>query len=121
MSVVSDELWPIFEARRVKAPELKGLDQWFNGITGWFKNKRRILASLRVRAARIEKLEPEIHDLSASHFSEAVSELRDLGRLGRLTGAALDRAMAVAREAAFRALGLRPFKSWARWRCSTAS
>jgi preprotein translocase subunit SecA len=109
MSVVSDELWPIFEARRVKAPELKGLDQWFNGITGWIKNKRRILASLRVRAARIEKLEPEIHDLSASHFAEAVSELRDLGRLGRLTGAALDRAMAVAREAAFRALGLRPF------------
>ena len=40
MSVVSDDLWSIFDARRVKAPELKGTDQFFSGITGWVKNKR---------------------------------------------------------------------------------
>ena len=35
MSVVSDDLWSIFDARRVKAPELKGLDQFFSGFVGW--------------------------------------------------------------------------------------
>ena len=35
MSVVSDDLWSIFDARRVKAPELKGLDQFFSGMVGW--------------------------------------------------------------------------------------
>jgi preprotein translocase subunit SecA len=35
--------------------------------------------------------------------------MRDLGRLNRLKGPALDRALAMAREAAIRGLGLRPF------------
>jgi preprotein translocase subunit SecA len=109
MSVVSDDLWSIFDARRVKAPELKGLDQFFSGFVGWAKNKRRVLGGLMVQAARVEALEPEIHDLGAQRFAEAVGESRDLARLGRLEGAALDRAMAIAREAALRAIGLRPF------------
>ena len=106
MSVTSDDLWSIFDARRVKAPELKGLDQIFNGIVGWAKNKRRLLGKLMLQAARIEALEPEIHNLGAQRFAEAVAESRDLARLGRLEGAALDRAMAIAREAALRAIGL---------------
>ena len=109
MSVVADDLWSIFDARRVKAPELKGLDQFFSGIVGWAKNKRRVLPGLMEQAERIEKLEGEIHALGAQRFSESVSASRDLARLGRLEGQALDRALALAREAALRAVGLRPF------------
>jgi preprotein translocase subunit SecA len=109
MSVVSDDLWSIFDARRVKAPELKGLDLFFSGIVGWAKNKRRILSKLMLQAARIDALEPQIHELGSQHFAEAVAESRDLARLGQLEGEALERAMAIAREAAFRAIGLRAF------------
>lgn len=109
MSIVSDDLWSIFDARRVKAPELKGLDQFFSGIVGWTKNKRRILGKLLLQAERIDALEPQIHDLGSERFAQAVGESRDLARLGRLEGDALDRAMAIAREAAFRAIGLRAF------------
>ena len=42
-------------------------------------------------------------------FHEALQECRDLARLNRLTGPALDRGMALAREAAVRTIGLRPF------------
>ncbi|HEX4054136.1 MAG TPA: hypothetical protein VHX86_07720 [Tepidisphaeraceae bacterium] len=109
MSVVSDDLWSIFDARRVKAPELKGTDQFFSGITGWVKNKRRVLIKLMEQAARIEKLEPEIHELGSERFSQEVGASRDLARLGRLQGQTMDRALAIAREAAFRAVGMRPF------------
>jgi preprotein translocase subunit SecA len=110
MSVASDDLWSIFDARRVKHPELRGLDQFFSGIVGWAVNKRRVLARLMEQADRIEKLEPEIHNLGAQKFGDEVSAARDLARLGQLEGEALDRAMAIAREAALRAIGLRPFK-----------
>jgi len=39
----SNELWAVFDARRVKAPEMKGLDSVANGAVGWFKNRRRML------------------------------------------------------------------------------
>src|SRR5437763_6631206 len=103
------ELWSIFDARRVKAPELKGLDAIANGYVGWFKNRRPVLSRLRAQAARIERLEPEIHDLSSSRFQEEVAVCRDLARLGRLKGDALDRAVAIVREGALRATGLRPY------------
>jgi preprotein translocase subunit SecA len=106
---VTSELWSIFDARRVKAPEMRGLDATFNGITGWFKNRRPLLRSIKARAARIEKLEPEIHTLGATHFREAVAECRDAARLGKLKGPVLERGMALAREASVRAIGLRPF------------
>jgi preprotein translocase subunit SecA len=109
MSVASDDLWSIFDARRVKHPELRGLDQFFSGIVGWAVNKRRVLARLMEQAGRIEKLEPEIHNLGAQKFGDEVSAARDLARLGQLEGEAMDRAMAIAREAALRAIGLRPF------------
>jgi preprotein translocase subunit SecA len=109
MSVVSEDLWSIFDARRVKAKELRGADQWFNGIIGWAKNKRRLVGKYALQAQRIEALEPEIHELGAARFNEEVSLARDTARLGRLQGAPLERALAVAREAALRAIGLRPF------------
>ena len=109
MSVASNELWTIFDARRVKAPELRGLDSFVNGIVGWFKNRRPILAKLKAQAERIEALEKDVHDLGATAFREAVAECRDLARLGRLEGPALDRGMAVVREAAWRSVGMRPF------------
>jgi preprotein translocase subunit SecA len=109
MSVASDDLWSIFDARRVKAPELKGLDQFFSGFAGWLKNKRPVLNKLTLQAQRIELLEPRIHELGSVAFGEEVAASRDLARLGRLQGDALDQAMALAREAAFRAIGLRPF------------
>src|SRR5580704_6420571 len=109
MSVVSEDLWSIFDARRVKAPELKGLDQFFSGMVGWAKNKRRVLQRLTAQVKRIDAIEPEIHDLGSQRFTEEVEASRDLARLARLEGPALDRAMAIAREAAFRAIGLRPF------------
>ena len=107
--VANNELWSIFDARRVKLAELKNLDAMANGVVGWFKNRRRVLPRLRAQVDRIEKLEPEIHNLGAARFQEAVHEVRDLARLGRLTGAMEDRAVALVREAALRALGMRPF------------
>jgi preprotein translocase subunit SecA len=104
-----NELWSVFDARRVKAPELTGLDAAVNGFVGWMKNRRPVLASLKAQAERVEQLEPEIQKLSGSKFTEAVDDLRALGRRGRLVGDAMDRALAVAREAAFRAVGMRPF------------
>src|ERR1700735_5291348 len=104
MTTANDELFSIFDARRVKAPELKGLDATANSVRGWFKNRRRMLASLRAQADRIERLEPEIRELGAQQFREAVADMRALARRDRLIDDAEDRAMALAREAAWRAL-----------------
>src|SRR5215218_5992895 len=109
MTLASSELHAVFDARRVKAPELRGLDSIVNGMVGWVKNRRPVLSELRAQAERVEALEPEIHDLSSSRFREAVAECRDLARLKKLEGPALDRAMAIAREAAVRATGKRPY------------
>lgn len=106
---MTNELQAIFEARRVKAPELKSLDAFVNGLSGWFVNRRPILRSLRAQAERIEQLEEQVSHLSEQHFKERVGEVRDLARLGRLEGEALDRAVALVREAARRAVGMRPF------------
>src|SRR5215213_7835769 len=107
--LASSELHAVFDARRVKAPELKGLDSFVNGFRGWFKNRRPVLSDLRAQANRIEALEPEIHDLSSSRFCVEVAACRDLARLKKLEGPALDRAMAIAREAVLRATGKRPY------------
>jgi preprotein translocase subunit SecA len=109
MTAINDELWSIFDARRVKAPELRGLDSAANGLVGWFKNRIPRLASLKAQADRIEKLEPEIHDLSSSRFRDEVGKVRDEARLGRLEGEVLDRAVAICREGVVRAIGKRPF------------
>src|SRR5439155_9375511 len=110
MTAVNDELWSIFDARRVKAPELRGLDSMANGFVGFFKNRTPVLSTLRAQAERIETLEAEVHALSSSRFREEVAKLRDEVRVGELEGPLLERAMAVTREAVVRALGKRPFK-----------
>jgi len=99
----------VFDARRVKAPELKGLDSVANGVVGWFKNRRRMLARLKRQVNRIEGLEKEVHELGATRFAEEVGKVRDLARLNRLEGAAEDRAMALVREGALRGVGMRPY------------
>src|ERR1700677_2298867 len=97
--LATKELWSIFDARRVKAPELKGLDALANGAVGWIKNRQPALSRLTAQARRIELLEPEIQKLGSTAFNEAVAEMRDLARLDRLKGDHLERAMALAREA----------------------
>src|SRR6478735_3505567 len=112
MTVLNEELWSVFDARRVKAPELRGLDSMANGVVGYFKNigQRQRRGKLAEQAERIELLEPEIHAMSSSRFREEVANMRDEARLGRLEGPMLERAMAVTREGCLRAVGKRPFK-----------
>jgi preprotein translocase subunit SecA len=105
----NQELWAIFEARRVKAPELRGPDHLVHAAIGWYRNHRRMLPGLKAAAQRVEALEPSIQALSAARFREEVVEIQALARRGRLEGEALDRAMALVREAVVRTLGLRPF------------
>src|SRR3954453_2946921 len=107
--LATTELWSIFDARRVKQPELRGLDLVVNGFVGWVKNRRPILAQLKEAAERVSALEKETHDLGATRFKEAVVEARDQARVGKLKDAALDRGLALAREAAWRTIGKRPF------------
>jgi preprotein translocase subunit SecA len=107
--LANQELWSIFDARRVKAPDLKGLDALVNGWVGYFVNRRSKLAELRAMEQRVEALEPEIKGLTAARFKEAVAEVRDLARLDRLEGPMLDRAMAIVREGCLRAIGKRPY------------
>src|SRR5689334_4110479 len=98
MTAINDELWTIFDARRVKAPELRGLDSMANGFVGYFKNRTPVLSSLKAQAARIEALEPEIDALSSSRFREEVAKLRDEVRVGDLEGPLLERAVGICRE-----------------------
>ncbi len=107
--LANQELWSIFDARRVKAPDLKGLDGLVNSWVGWAKNRRPALAGLREQEQRIEALEPKVKSLTAAKFREAVAEARDLARLDRLTGPALDKGVALIREAAVRGKGMRPY------------
>jgi preprotein translocase subunit SecA len=109
MTEVANELWSIFDARRVKAPELKGLDAMVNGLVGVAKNRRPVLSRLKVQAAKAEALEPEIQNLGSTRFQEEVAASRDIARRNRLTGDALIRAVALVREGAKRAVGLRPY------------
>jgi preprotein translocase subunit SecA len=107
--LATHELWSIFDARRVKAPELRGLDIAVNGVVGFFKNRRPVLSKLKAAAARIEKMEEEIHALGATRFREEVGKCRELAQLNRLEGDALERGLGLAREAAWRSIGKRPF------------
>src|SRR3954451_21847860 len=110
MTALNEELWSVFDARRVKAPELRGLDSMANSVVGYFKNRRQHQRELRNQADRIEALEPEIKAMGSARFKEEVALMRDEARLGRLEGPMLDRAMAVTREACVRSVGKRPFK-----------
>ena len=103
------ELFHIFDARRVKAPELKGLDVGASAAVGWAKHKVPVLASLKRLSRRVDALEPEIQKLASREFKEEVVRLRETARRGKLVGPMLDRAFAVAREASVRTVDKRPF------------
>ena len=137
MSLVANDLHTVFDARRVKSPDLLGLDFWVNGITGVVRNRLPVLGRLRRIVDRVTALEPEVRSLSSSAFRSEVQRLQELARRGVLeprtvasralsrlglgggTGAGLERgsetdehwvrAWALAREAAWRALGKRPY------------
>jgi preprotein translocase subunit SecA len=108
-TAASNELWSVFDARRVKAPELKGLDAVANGAVGWIKNRRRMLAHYKKQVERIEAMEKEVHELGATRFAEEIQKCRDIARLNRMEDPALERSLALVREAALRAVGMRPF------------
>ena len=108
-TVANSELWAIYDARRVKAPELRGMDSMVNGVVGWFKNRTPVLGQLKAQAKRVEALEPEIHALSSSRFREEIMKIRDEARVGNLEADMEDRALAITREAVVRAIGKRPF------------
>ena len=48
------------------------MDSMVNGVVGYVKNRLPKLSGLKAQAARVEKLEPEIHALSAAPFREEV-------------------------------------------------
>ncbi|HMB95608.1 MAG TPA: hypothetical protein VKK61_06175 [Tepidisphaeraceae bacterium] len=104
------ELWSVFDARRVKAPELNAYDTFFNSFVGWYKNRRPMLKALREKAQRVELLATEIHEFGAKRFREEVSLIREAARMNRLKDDIFIRAVAVAREACWRALGKRPYE-----------
>ena len=109
MTTAASELYSVFDARRVKAPELKGLDIPAHAAAGWVKNHRAVLPRLKKQADVIEALEAQIQKLTDAKFKEEVEECRVLARLGRLEGDPLLRTYALAREAAVRTIGKRPF------------
>ena len=108
--LATTELWSIFDARRVKAPELRGVDLFVNGFVGWFKNRQGMKKKLEDVADRVETLEPEIKELGSAHFADEVAKMRALARVGKLKDEALERGLAIVREGALRAIGKRPFK-----------
>ncbi len=110
MSTANSELWAIFDARRVKAPELKGMDATMNSVVGKIKNQMPVLSRLRGQAQRIDALEGQVKDLGSTQFQAAVQEHRDLARVNKLVGDRLDMGMAIIREGAKRATGMRPFE-----------
>lgn len=107
--LATSELYSVFDARRVKAPELNAYDSIFNGIRGWVRNKVPVLKRYKSAAERIEKLESQIHAMGASRFREEVAQMRELARRGKLEGPKLEYALGLVREAAWRAIDKRPF------------
>src|SRR5690606_21437587 len=97
-NLATTEWFEVFDARRVKAPELRGLDLLVNGMVGWVKNRLPVLPRLKKMAERIEKLEPEIRNLGSTRFQEEVTAVREEARLGRMRGPVLERGVALARE-----------------------
>ena len=108
-AATAHELHDVFHARKVKAPELKGLDALANAAKGYVRNRLPILAGLRRQAARVEALEPDVKDLGSRIFKERLEDHRALARRGRLKGPDLEMAVALVREAAWRTLDKRPY------------
>lgn len=114
--IAANELWSIFDARRVKQPELTGFDMAVAGLVGVYKNRLPYLSHLKKQAERIEAMEKEVHTLGSNRFREEVDKIKEVARLGRFNPGryqdkkSLERGMALVREAAWRSVGKRPFK-----------
>ncbi len=106
---LANEIYTVFDARRVKSPELKNIDHGVNWFVGYVKNRLPILGALRKRAKAVDALEPEVQKLGSAAFREKVLEYKDYGRIGKLKDERLDYAFALAREAAWRTVGKRPY------------
>ncbi len=127
MSTIANEIYTVFDARRVKTPELKNVDLAVNAIVGLFKNRIPRLPAYRRRAARIEAMEPEVQSLSDAGLREEIEKLKAEAKLGNLdtssfagktrrrqtdraaADALMNRGFALIREASKRSLGKRPF------------
>jgi preprotein translocase subunit SecA len=111
MSSAAGELFHIFNARRVKAPEIKGLDTAANAAVGWVKHKQPVLRSITAFEKVVAAKEEAVHKLGSNAFKEEVARLRDLARRGRLEKQPDDlaTAFALAREAAIRTIDKRPY------------
>jgi preprotein translocase subunit SecA len=109
MSIAGNDLYTVFDSRRLKSPELLGLDFFVNGLTGVVRNRIPVLSRLREMANRVSALEPEIRDLSSARFKAEVEDLRALARTNKLVGDAEIRAWAMTREGCWRALSKRPY------------
>lgn len=108
-NIATTELYDVFDARRVKAPELRGLDLFVNRAVGFVRNRLPMLKQLRMIAQAVEKLEKEIQPLSDARLKEAAADCQTLARLQKLDGPHLERALAIAREVSLRTLGKRPY------------
>ena len=101
---------PIFDARRVKAPELRGLDPFVNGICRLVQKPHAGAGATQGgRRSASRSWSRRFTSSARSAFAKRLASCRELARLNRLEGAALERGLALAREAAWRALGMRPF------------
>ena len=82
-TIATDELFRIFDARRVKAPELRNLDQLINGFVGVVRNHLPVLKHLRaaLRGLHVDNVVVEIDgpevpimDGSAAAFVDALDQ-----------------------------------------------
>jgi len=109
MSSAAAEVYTVFDARRVKQPELKNTDIPIAWIHGKIKNRIPVLPRLRKLAAQVEAMEKDVHNLSSTHFREQVEALQQDARVNKLLGEKFIRAFALAREGAWRAVEKRPY------------
>ena len=50
--LATNEIWSVFDARRVKAPELRGLDSMVSTVVGVVRNRSGYCFGLEFRATR---------------------------------------------------------------------
>jgi preprotein translocase subunit SecA len=109
MSSAAAEVYTVFDARRVKQPELKNTDIPIAWLHGKIANRIPVLPRLKKFAAQVETLEKDIHNLSSTLFREEVDQLKQDARVNKLIGDKLIRAFALVREGAWRSVGKRPY------------
>ena len=77
MTEVASELWNIFDSRRVKAPELKGLDAIVNGVIGVAKGQLQIEHARALRGVSHDIIRTAAHQHGASEPSHEKMQSAD--------------------------------------------